>query len=238
MTRLTDAHAHFEGPEELPFRRDVRTVFCGTDPQTARAVLALAGPGIVPCCGLHPWQAGRYSVKDMLPFIRQSPVLGEIGLDSVWTDVDMGVQRAAFAEQLEIAAALGRPVVLHTKGMEAEAARMLEGCPVRKLVHWYSCEDHLERYLEQDCFFTVGPDWQSNPAVRRVIARVPLNRLLTETDGFGAVGWALGRPGSPADIVPALEGELAAIAEARGATPAEAAAIVEDNLHAFIHGPR
>lgn len=238
MTRLVDAHAHFEAPEELPFRRDVLTLFCGTDPDSARRALALAGPGVVPCCGLHPWRADRYAVRDMLPFIEQSPVLGEIGLDSVWCDVDMDLQRAAFEAQLDLAEALERPVVLHVKGMEEEAARRLERRRVRKLAHWYSCEHHLERYIRQDCWFTVGPDWATNPAVKQVIERVPLNRLLTETDGVGALGWALGRKAGPEDIAPALEGELHAIAEARGIAPEEAAAIVGQNLLQFIHGPR
>ena len=234
---LIDAHAHYHRPDELPARRGVRTLFCGTNPETAAQVLALRGNGRLVSCGLHPWQADRFTVTEMLPYIKQSAALGEIGLDSVWTDVDMDIQREAFAGQLALAVELNRPVVLHTKGMEAEVARMLGGCPVRKLVHWYSCGEHLERYIDQDCYFTVGPDWAVNPHVRRVVQAVPLNRLLTETDGFGAIGWALGREATPADIIPALEGELCAIAGAHGATPEEAAEIVRENLMAFVYGP-
>ena len=231
---LIDAHAHFCRPDELAVRRGIRTVYCGTDPVSAARALALRGENARISCGLHPWHADGAEVSDLLPFIRESDALGEIGLDSVWCDVDMDRQRAVFARQLGLAAALGLPVILHTKGMEAEIARTVERCPARKLVHWYSCMEHLDDYLAQDCYFTVGPDYETNPAVRQVLRRVPLARILTETDGLDAVAWATGRPAGPDAIPAVLRGELAAIAEAHGITPAEAEVQVEVNLARFL----
>lgn len=233
---LIDAHAHLCLPDEPAARRNTRTLYCGTNPETAARVLRLRSESAQVSCGLHPWYADKYEVSDMLPFIRQSSALGEIGLDSVWCEVDMAVQRRVFVEQLELAKALGLPVILHTKGMEEEIARTLARCTVRKLVHWYSCEEHLDAYLEQGCWFTVGPDWETNPAVRLVLRRVPLDRILTETDGLDAVAWALGRRASPADIEAVLRGELEAIAEAHGITPEEAEARVAENLERFLFG--
>ena len=233
---LVDAHAHYARPEELEVRRGIRTVYCGACPDSAAKALSLRGESAAVSCGLHPWYADRFDVEDLLPFIRQSDALGEIGLDSVWTGVDMDRQRAAFRRQLDLALELGLPVILHTKGMEAEIARTLADYPLRKLVHWYSCAKHLPLYLAQDCFFTIGPDHATNPAVRRLLERVPLNRVLTETDGLDAVAWALGRPASPADLPVALRGELAAIAAAHGLTPAGAERQVEQNLDAFLYG--
>lgn len=236
MIRLVDAHAHLDRADELPFRREITTVFCGTDPETAAALMPLAGENVLLSCALHPWQCERYAVTDMLPFIMACPILGEIGMDNVWTDVPVPRQRAAFEAQLQLAATHNKPVVLHTKGLEAEIARILADYPLRKLIHWYSCTAHLDRYIEQDCYFSVGPDYQSNPAVRQVIRRVPLNRLLTETDGVEAVGWALGRAATPRDIAPALTGELEAIAETHGVSVRFAAETVQNNLYEFILG--
>lgn len=233
---LTDAHAHFRGGGELAARRDIRTLYCGTDPETAARALALAGENAPVSCGLHPWQADRWTVSDMLPFIRRSAVLGEIGLDSVWTDVDMSIQRRAFAEQLDLAETLGLPVLLHTKGMEGEIARSLRPYGMRKLVHWYACDAYLDDYIEQGCWFTVGPDHAANPAVQQVLRRAPIDRILTETDGLDAVEWALGRPVRPAGIGDVLRGELRAIARAHGVTEAEAEAIVSGNFDAFVYG--
>lgn len=233
---LIDAHAHFKGSEELPARRGVRTLYCGTHPDTAAQALALRGEDAPVSCGLHPWYADRFRVEDLLPFIRESDALGEIGLDSVWTDVDMERQRAAFEAQLRLAAELELPVVLHTKGMEAEIARALFPYPLRKLVHWYSDMDHLDAYLAQDCYFTIGPDFAHNPAVRQVLQRAPLDRVLTETDGLDALAWAYGRDAVPGDIEAALRAELAAIARVHGLTEAAAEAVVEENFARFLFG--
>ena len=233
---LIDAHAHFATPDELPARAHVRTVFCGTDPASAATALSLRGENRLAACALHPWYADRFTVAELLPFIRESAALGEIGLDSVWTDVDMAVQREAFAGQLDLAQRLGLPVVLHTKGMEGEIARTLRGYDMPKLAHWYSCEDYLDEYIDQGCWFTVGPDHAGNPAVQAVIRRVPLDRLLTETDGLDAVAWALNRPATPDMIEETLRGELRAIAAAHGVHPAEAEDRVAENLERFLSG--
>lgn len=233
---LIDAHAHYHRSDELTARRGVRTLFCGTNPETAAQALALRGKNRLACCGLHPWHSDRFTAAEMLPFIKESAALGEIGLDSVWCDVDMAVQRRAFAEQLDLARQLGLPVVLHTKGMESEIARTLRRYTLPKLVHWYSCEDYLFDYLDQDCYFTIGPDYETNPAVQAVLRHVPLNRILTETDGLDAVAWALNRPVESTEIKRVLRGELAAIAWVHGIDPTEAEVKVEANFERFLHG--
>lgn len=209
------------------------TLLCGTEPASAAEVVRMAGEGVLPCCALHPWYAEKYAVTDMLPYIEKCPVLGEIGLDSVWTDADMDAQRKVFHQQLDLARQLNKPVVLHTKGMEREIAGALRPYGMRKLIHWYSCEEFLDMYIEQGCWFTVGPDFAVNPAVRQVLERVPLGRLLTETDGMDAVEWALGRRVSPEEI---LRAELAAIANAKKISSDEAEKIVYSNFMSFVYG--
>lgn len=228
---LIDAHAHIDAD-----RQNVLTLLCGTNPVSAADVLKRRSDLVIPSCGLHPWYADRYSTEDMLSFIEESPVLGEIGLDSVWTDAPMDMQRRIFREQLDLAEKLRKPVVLHTKGMEKEIAEMIRPYTMRKLVHWYSCLEHLELYLEQDCYFTVGPDHNNNAAVQEVIRRVPANRLLTETDGLSAVEWALGRKAAPDEIEIVLRGELEAVANAKGLSCAETEEIICQNLLRFIYG--
>ena len=69
--------------------------------------------------------AGQY-LPDMKE-LTACDFIGEIGMDNVWCQVPESVQRSVFARQLEIAEELHKPVLLHTKGMEREIARMLEG---------------------------------------------------------------------------------------------------------------
>lgn len=225
---LIDAHAHMDVP-----RPGMLTLLCGTEPISAAKVVRLSDKDVLPCCALHPWHAEEHSVLEMLLYIEKCPVLGEIGLDSVWTDADMDAQRKIFHQQLDLAQRLSKPVVLHTKGMEKEIAETLRPYTMRKLVHWYSCEEFLDMYIEQDCWFTVGPDFAVNPAVQQVLRLVPLNRLLTETDGMDAVEWALGKRVSPEEIIRA---ELRAIAEAKKISAEEAERIVYDNFMSFVYG--
>ena len=69
---LIDAHAHFNRPDELLARADVRTLFCGTNPETAAEALALSGENRLVSCGVHPWYSDRFTASDMLPFFLAS----------------------------------------------------------------------------------------------------------------------------------------------------------------------
>ncbi|NLT58408.1 MAG: hydrolase TatD [Clostridiales bacterium] len=237
---LIDAHTHL-GEQELPpvlerLARDDLFLMpsAGTPPQAEALLAAAAGhPCLLPTCGLHPWHAGTYSVEQMRPCLERCAVIGEIGMDSVWTDVDLAVQRKAFTEQLDLAQALGRPVLLHTKGCEREIADILSGYSVRKLVHWYSCTEGLEAYLAQGCWFTVGPN-PGDPAVEQVARRMPLDRLLLETDGFGAIAWATGEQVGPAGLAAFLRRMLAWVAGLRQVEPQWLERRMQQNLASYL----
>lgn len=191
---ICDAHAHLGGTEEqaVRIRQGVRTFLCATDPESAEVVAALCQGSelLVPTYGLHPWYAHRFTVEQMLPYLRQGALLGEIGMDSLWCEVPRDQQLAVFKEQLALAEHLGMPVILHTKGEEQAVLICVEAFRPPILVHWYSAGRYLEGYVEKGCFFSVGPDVPDNPAVQQIVRTVPLERLLVETDGMDAVRWA------------------------------------------------
>lgn len=109
--------------------------------------------------GIHPWTAGRYSVEQCMELFQSCDAVGEIGMDSVWCEVPLNVQRRQFERQLSLAARLGKPVVLHTKGQEGEIAKLVRGFPNPVCVHWYSGNrENLQKFLEMGCYFTLGPD--------------------------------------------------------------------------------
>lgn len=106
------------------------------------------------------------------------------------TAIPPSYQEERFRQQLDLACTQSKPVILHTKGQEKQIADIIREYPNRYLVHWYSCGSYLENYIEQDCYFSIGPDVWWNCAVRKTAERVPIQRLLTETDGLSAVKWA------------------------------------------------
>ncbi len=235
MRQIFDAHAHLGTEKERQYREreKIVTIICAGDAKEAEILDGLQGDWIRRAYGLHPWKASEEALEKMMPWLERSPIIGEIGLDSVWCQVDMDVQRNVFRRQLALASRRKRPAVLHVKGMEKEAAETIRDYPGRYLVHWYSDMNWLDAYLDQDCYFTVGPDVEKDPAVQQVAERADLSRLLVETDGFSAVQWALGEEFPLSGLRGALENSIRWISRAKGVTEEYAAGQIEENFKRF-----
>ena len=223
---MIDAHVHVTA-ELQPYLQGMRSIANADSPTEYRF---LEGSGLpVISAGIHPWKADVTSWEEMEPILRAAPVIGEIGLDSVWCGVDMDVQRRVFRRQLALAAELKKPVILHTKGMERDVLDTIRHYPNRYLVHWYSCEEYLQAYIDLDCWFTVGPD------VRRDVAQqVPIDRLLIESDGIDAIAWAKGREVSAEDYPKVVSVVLRETADLRHMTAEALLQQMEANLTAFL----
>ena len=223
---MIDAHVHVTA-ELLPYLRDVRCI-ANADSLDAYRFLKDSGlPAI--SAGIHPWKADVTSWEEMEPMLRGVPVIGEIGLDSVWCDVDPAVQRRVFHRQLALAAELGKPVILHTKGMEREVLETIRSYPNRYLVHWYSCEDYLQDYIDLGCWFTVGPD-----VGRDVAVTVPIDRLLIESDGLEAVAWVRDREVSASEYPRIMADVLREVATLRKTDEKALLRQMERNLDTFL----
>ncbi len=227
---MIDGHVHVTA-ELLPYLQGM-TCIANADSPGEYAFLKAAGLPLI-SAGIHPWKADVTEWTEMEPILREVPVVGEIGLDSVWCDVDMDTQRGMFRRQLALAAELGRPVILHTKDMEREVLETIREYPNRYLVHWYSCSEYLEDYICLGCWFTVGLDL-SDPAVRRVAELVPVERLLIESDGVEAIAWAQGREMTAGEYPAEMENHLQAVAALRGVGPEALLTQMERNLMEFI----
>jgi TatD DNase family protein len=202
-------------------------------------------PDVYVTAGVHPWNAGKVKLEDMTSYIVQADAVGEIGLDSVWTDIDLDIQREVFFEQLMLARQLASPVVLHTKGCEEEIGELLPnffGHPI--LMHWYSADVIYEGFKYADCYFTVAPDIE-DPAQRRVVEQIPIDRLMTESDGAGTVDWLrLGKPlvlpeSERISLLPDVPSTIATtikgIASIKGVSEDEAAQALYQNALDFYH---
>ncbi len=264
---IYDAHAHLGTEMERKIRRQtpIVSMVCAQDPQEAAFLQQLVSEEaetltkkktaegncrnwLVPAFGLHPWQSAAYSFDDMKPFLEKADIIGEIGMDNVWCDIPLSRQQLVFEQQLAFASAQKKPVILHTKGQEKEISKLIRHYPNRYLVHWYSDLDGLENFLDQDCYFTLGPDLKKNPAVHKVLESTPLNRVLVETDGWSAVEWAFegdteyptyfGLQPSDHLSVEALPtilfGNMKEIAAFHKLTLEEVTRILEKTFHSFI----
>ncbi len=226
--RLLDMHAHpasfleerFEQELTLRKKHGILTCFSAGTPEEYRFLQAYGGRKEILCSfGIHPWNSDRYRPEDCREQFENCRIIGEIGMDSLWTDIDLSVQRKVFEQQLQIAADLNKPIVLHTKDQEEEIAEMIRDFPAPVLVHWYSGSlKHLEKYLQKNCFFTIGPDigtvleraqssgqeMEKRERYLYMLREIPGNRLFTETDGISAVAWAKGAEQLPTEEIPAV----------------------------------
>ena len=228
-----DAHLHVT-PPLLPYLQTIPCIANADCPEEYHWLRANATPHMTISVGIHPWKAAVTSWAEMEPLLRSCAVIGEIGLDRVWCDTDLEIQRNIFHRQLELAHSLGTPVILHTKGMEQEILHTIRQYPNRYLVHWYSCGAWQRDYIDLGCWFTVGPDLLSTPYVEQLAKTVPLNRLLLESDGMDAISWAQKSPLAPCDYPNYMRQHLQAIALLRGIPPHVLLAQITENLNCFL----
>lgn len=175
--------------------------------------------------GIHPWYCDRYCPEDYREYLQRCSAVGEIGMDSVWCQIPLDQQRKVFVKQLELAAELKKPVILHTKGQEQEIAALLRDFPEKICVHWYSgTMEDLELFLELGCYFTLGPDLaqacqkKAEPSAslyQKMVSRIPADHVFTETDGISAVAWAMGAENMALEKIPEVLEENQAFLAAR-----------------------
>ena len=214
---LFDAHTHLNA-KSIKILKNLHQFAVASTPEDCAFLEGEAkqNPRLYWAAGVHPWQSGAVEVDALLPWLERADAIGEIGMDSLWCSVDPAQQLRTFRHQLALAEELQKPIILHTKGCEGEILREIQNINQPILVHWYSETKHLQGYLEKDCYFTIGPDIESNKAVENLARKVPLNRLLVETDGAEAVSWAQKRAVTPAEIPAVLAHSLDIIAQIKG----------------------
>src|ERR671936_495414 len=109
---------------------------------------------------------------------------GETGLDFYrdWAPRDR--QRQLFEAQLELAAELGKPVVVHARDADASIADVLAGFDGTVVLHCFSSAGLLGSALERDYYvsFAGNVTFPKAEELREAARRVQPERLLAETD--------------------------------------------------------
>ena len=195
------------------------------------AALARDAPRIRTALGLHPQlvheRKGELSLFErLLPEVRY---VGETGLDGGpeykrhWQD-----QVAAFTRILELSEkAGGRILTVHSRRaarpvLDTLAAHPGAGLPI---LHWFSgTPRELAQAVDLGCWFSIGPTMLAGEKGRALAARMPRDRILTETDGpFAQLD---GRAALPWDV----EQGIVALAELWGESVPKVRAQISINL--------
>ncbi|HLL89262.1 MAG TPA: TatD family hydrolase [Tepidisphaeraceae bacterium] len=169
-----------------------RFVTISTDPDDAAACIQLCrGRTNVRCSvGVHPNHV-REVEPGAVPTLRALQAdpavvaIGECGLDYHY-DVPRDRQRQFFVPQLQLAADVGKPVVIHSRESVDDCLAVLRDFPsVRAVFHCFTgTATEAERILAAGYLlgFTGPITYKKNDALRAVVAACPLDRLLVETD--------------------------------------------------------
>lgn len=174
-----------------------RIIVPAIDLSNVRAVLALAErfDGVFAAVGVHPNSAAGWQddwLEEIRSFARHRKVvaIGEIGLDYYWDKTPPAIQRRALSVQLALAAELALPVIIHNREAGADviehlAASALAGSQRPGVLHSFSGDWGLaEAALEMGFYlgFTGPLTYKKADQLREIAARVPLERILIETD--------------------------------------------------------
>lgn len=234
---LYDAHAHLGSKVEQEIRKNysIGTLMNASTPEEYERAKQLASESayIIPTFGVHPWSADKINVADCIACLKDVEIIGEIGMDSVWCEVPLEKQEEVFKQQLELAERWGKPIILHTKGEEARIAELIQPYTMPILIHWYADEKYLEAYNQKNCYFTIGPDFQTSTVTWQIAKLIPLERLFVETDGISAVEWALDREVECEELPHLLEAGMQWLADLKGITLEKVASQMVKNMRSF-----
>src|SRR5262245_37917831 len=167
-----------------------------------------------PCsAGIHPHQA-RLADERAYDAIRglaregRIAAIGEIGLDHHYDYSPRQAQLEVFRRQVRLARDVGRPVIIHTREADAETARLLEGegaAEVGGVIHCFTGgQDLAEQALALGFYvsFSGIVAFPRAETIQAVAKRVPIERLLVETDApFLAPPPHRGKRNEPAFVV-------------------------------------
>lgn len=213
---MFDAHAHLTRPPEVG--AVTQWILPGVHPTAPPADL-LADPRVHVAHGLHPWHVpddvqGALEALEGLASAHPPAAIGETGLDRSRRGSERTLQAAAFRGQVDLAARLDLPLILHVVRSHGACQAVLHEAGFTRggMVHDFQGPVETVRdWVRAGFLLSISP---RGLARSEVLAAIPDAHLLAETDDSG--------PHRLPDVI-------AALAAARGSTPEAIATLTADN---------
>jgi TatD DNase family protein len=281
---LTDTHAHLDFYSETPTERDevlrraydagVETILAigiGEGPATMHQALEIATatngdrlPTVYASAGIHPQEAasaGREALEKLAVLIahERCVAVGEIGLDYYHFDnPDIATQKTAFIAQMELAAKVRKPIIIHCRTSELATPQAKEKfgaadawedllalidehwtpTGLAGIMHCFSGSvEQAERSLVANFYLSFAGNltYPKSQAIRDAAELAPSHRILVETDApFLAPIPLRGQRNEPAFVTHTA----AALAELRGISPEELATLTSANFKKLFPATR
>jgi TatD DNase family protein len=214
-----------------------RMLTVGTDPASCREALAAADTHeeVYAAIGRHPNSAtgfddaGAAELHELAAHPR-CRAIGETGLDFYRDRAPAEDQARAFAAQIELARAVAKPLVIHSRAADEDTISTLAGQAdgVDVILHCFSMPSRLEECLAHGWWlsFAGNVTYPRSLDLAWAAETVPLDRLLVETDAPYLTPQAVRKErNQPANVVHTAR----FIAERRGLAYEDLEAAVEAN---------
>ena len=152
--------------------------------------LALDYENIFSTAGVHPHDTEEVAenyIDELYNLLKNKKVVavGEIGLDYFKELSDISVQKKIFAEQLELAQKINKPIVFHNRDSDDDIINTLSEFPnVYGVAHCFSSTyDVAKKLIDMGFYISFSGNLTfKNSHLPDVAKRLPIDRLLVETD--------------------------------------------------------
>ena len=226
MTFLVDSHCHLGDLKFGDIDQDLNEVLdnaknsgvthmlcvntdLGTFPDMYNKIKDL--PNVYASVGTHPLNVNDYAwtEKELLDYAAYDKVIavGEIGLDYYYDEETKEQQKDVFIRQIRIARQIGKPIIIHGRSAKDDIFKIVideQAKDVGGIFHCFADDwDLAEKVLDLGFYISVSGmvTFKKAANIREIASRVPLDRLLLETDSpYLAPVPNRGKPNQPAYV--------------------------------------
>ena len=257
---LIDTHTHLDFPD---FDSDRAAVLARSRAQGVEKLvvlgvyqanwqrlwdLAQAEDGLYAAFGLHPvyldqhQPAHLHELHDWLQRLaghQKLCAVGEFGLDYFLEQLDRSQQQQLFEAQLRLAMEFELPALLHVRRAHAATIATLKRLKPGRggIIHAFAGSvEEAREYIKLGFKLGLGgaPTWPQALRLRKVVAQLPLEALVLETDSPDMAPAMYPNQRNSPEYLPAI---CAALAELRGISPDELAEASSQNARTLFGWP-
>jgi TatD DNase family protein len=249
---LVDSHCHLDRVDLKPYDQDFARFMDATRESGVDHLLCVSidlehyptmrslvdpYPQVSISAGVHPNERHRRDPEPAelveLAADARNVAIGETGLDYYHSDGDLTWQQQRFRNHIAAARACGKPLIVHTRDAREDTIRILReegGREVGGVLHCFTEDWNMaSRALDLGFYLSFSGivTFKNAGQLREVAVRVPLDRMLIETDCpyLTPVPYR-GRPNEPRYVSYVAK----CIAELRGMDVAELIALTGENF--------
>ncbi len=249
---MVDTHCHLDMISESDLIDSVNKLdlllTIGCDKEEIKKAIEVGNKykNVLVAVGYHPYDVGELTDKDieelesLVKFNPKVVAVGECGLDFYRDRTPKDKQDYFFRRQIELSKRLKKPLIIHSRSADRETEKIIsEYAPFEYggIMHCFGGDEKLMEFsIESGLYISFAGNitYPKADNLRKILKKVPLDRLLLETDSpFLSPQKLRGTPNKPTNICYTLE----FVADFLGMDKKELEKIIDNNFRKLISNP-